>query len=141
MTGKWSGLNEALQNVYTLSRELADKRVIVPALKAVAKPLRDEIVRTAPRSRDNKHMADTFVVVESEGRVLVGPKGGRGSVGFVAPFVEFGTSTQSARPFIRPTYDAWKSGYAPAVVDELRKTYTRVVRRLTRFVPRARRAA
>lgn len=129
VTGKWSGLREALQSVHALGRELAQKDVIVPALKAVAKPLRDEIVQTAPRSRDTKHMADTFIVKESEGRVLIGPKGGRGSVGFVAPLVEFGTYKMPARPFIRPAFDAWKDSYAAEVVRHLEKKFASVLRR------------
>lgn len=129
MKGKWTGLEQAIQNVHSLGRELAQKDVIVPALKAAAKPLRDEIVRTAPRSRDTKHMADTFVVREHEGRVLVGPKGGRGSVGFVAPLVEFGTSKMGARPFIRPAFDAWKDSYAAEVVRHLEKRFKSVLRR------------
>jgi HK97 gp10 family phage protein len=129
VTGKWTGLREALANVHSLGRELAQKDVIVPALKEVARPLRDEIVRAAPRSRDSKHMADTFIVKESEGRVLVGPKGGRGSVGFVAPLVEFGTYKMAARPFIRPAYDAWKGTYAAEVVRRLEKRFKSVLRR------------
>jgi HK97 gp10 family phage protein len=132
MKAKWSGLDEAVRNVMALGHEMAAKKVIVPALKRVARPLREEIVRTAPRSRDTRHMADTFVVVESEGQVLVGPSASRTSVGFVAPFVEFGTSKMGARAFIRPAFDAWKDGFAGAVTMELQKTFKRVAKRLAK---------
>lgn len=134
--GKWTGLDEAIRNISALGREIAEDEVIGKALVQAGKPLRDDIMRTAPRSRDNRHMADEFIVKVSKeeksfGRttVLVGPRGGRGHVGFVAPFVEFGTSSQSARPFIRPAFDAFRVSFVAALVPELQKQFNRVVRK------------
>jgi HK97 gp10 family phage protein len=53
-------------------------------------------------------------------------------VGFVAGFLEFGTSHMSARPFIRPTWDAWRGSYTHALAGEIRRHFERVVRKYTR---------
>jgi len=139
--GKWTGLDEAIRNAYSLGKDIAEGEVIEKALVKVGQPLRDDIVRTAPRSRIAPHMADTFVVKVSKeerdfGRtiVLVGPKAGRGSVGFVAGFVELGTSKMRAQPFVRPAFDAFKGGFVAALTVELQKQFTRVVRK---YVKRA----
>jgi HK97 gp10 family phage protein len=132
-----------VRSAEALGKELATEEVLRPALLKTGGPLRDEIARTAPRSRDNKHMADSFVVKASAeerefGRttVLVGPSAARGSVGFVAPFVEFGTSRMAARPFIRPAFDAFKDGYPGALAGHLRAQYDRVVKKYTKRAAR-----
>jgi len=129
MKGTWTSLEDAIGEIYELGHELASNKVMLPALKEIAEPLREDIVRTAPRSKDSEHMADTFVAVEHEGEILVGPSARRGSVGWIAPFVEFGTSKMGARPFIRPSYDAWKRGFLAAFVDAARPRFERVLRR------------
>ena len=138
ITGKWTGLEDAIRNVEALGHELGTDEVLRPALLKVGAPLRDEIVRTAPRSQDTQHMADTFIVKASKeegefGRttILVGPRAGR-TVGFVAPLVEFGTSKMAARPFIRPAFDAFAQGFPGALAEQLRKQYERVVKKYTR---------
>lgn len=138
ITAKWTGLEEAFRNAAALGKELATEEVLGPALLRVGGPLKDEIVRTAPHSKDQVHMADTFIVKASKfhrefGRtvVLVGPKAGKG-VGFVAPFVEFGTSFQPPRPFIRPAFDWFQAGFAGALTAQLQKQYERVVRKYTK---------
>jgi len=143
ITAKWTGLDEAIRNVSALGKELAEGEVIEKALVKVGQPLRDDIVRAAPRSRDARHMADEFVVKPSKearewGRttVLVGPRAGKGSVGFVAPFVEFGTSKMRARPFIRPAFDAFRGGFVGALTGELQKQFERVVRKYTKRAAR-----
>jgi HK97 gp10 family phage protein len=136
LTARWTGLDEARRNLEVLGKELADSLVVEPALVKVGGTLRDEIARTAPRSPFAPHVADTFVVKPSKearelGRttILVGPKKGRGSVGFIAPFIEFGTSKQPAHPFIRPSYDGWVSSFPGAVVAALQSQYERVIRK------------
>ncbi len=129
MKGTWTSLEQAIGDIYELGHELASKEVVLPALKEIAEPLREDIVRMAPRSKDSEHMADTFVVVENEGQVLVGPHTQKGSVGWIAPFVEFGTSKMGARPFIRPSYDAWKRGFLAAFVAAARPRFEGVLRR------------
>lgn len=132
ISARWKGLDEAIRNVRALGEELANREVLEPALVKTGEPLRDEIIRTAPRSQDAEHMADTFVSVASredraEGRAvaLVGPAAGY--PGFVAPFVEFGTSKMGARPFIRPALDAFD--FVATFVPHLRTRFERVVRK------------
>jgi HK97 gp10 family phage protein len=139
ITATWVGLEEAIRNAEALGKELATEEVLRPALLKAGVPLKDEIVRTAPRSRDNKHMADSFVLKASAeerdfGRttVLVGPKAGKGSQGFVAPFVEFGTSRMGSQPFIRPAFDAFKGTFPGALAGHLRAQYDRVVKKYTK---------
>jgi HK97 gp10 family phage protein len=139
VTGEWTGLREAIRNAQALGEEIAREEVLEKALVDVGKPLRDDIARAAPRSPIAPHVAETFVVKVSReeraaGRstVLVGPKAGKGSVGFVAPFLEFGTSLMAARPFIRPAWDGWKAGFPKALAAHLRKRYDQVVRKYAR---------
>ena len=129
MKGTWTSLDAAIGDIYELGHELASKKVVLPALKEIAEPLRDDIVRTAPRSRDTKHMADTFVIVEHEGQILIGPSTRKGSVGWVAPLVEFGTSKMGARSFIRTTYDAWKRTFLSVFVIAAGPRFQRVLAR------------
>ncbi len=137
ITAKWTNLEEVIRNVEALGREMATEEVLLPGLKAAGKELRDDIVRAAPRSKIAPHMADTFVVKPSKearefGRttVLVGPS--VRSVGFVAGFVEFGTSHMRAQPFIRPAFDAFQGWFPTMLADHLRRQYQRVVKKYTK---------
>lgn len=139
ITAKWTGMEEAIRAAEALGRELATEEVLRPALLKTGAPLKEEIVRTTPRSPNAPHVADTFVMKVSEeergeGRttVLIGPKAGRGSVGFIAPFLEFGTSKMSARPWIRPAYDVFRGGFPGALAEQMRAQYERVVKKYTR---------
>ena len=139
ISGKWGNLDDALRSITALGEELSTEEVLRPGLIAAGKELRDDIARTAPRSRDNKHMADAFVVKASAeerefGRttVLVGPSTAKGSVGFVAPFVEFGTSRMGSQPFVRPAFDGLQGWFPLMLADHLKKQYARVVRKYTK---------
>lgn len=143
ITAKWTGLDEAIRNAEQLGRELATEEVLRPALLKTGAPLKEEIERTTPRSPDAPHVADTFVIKVSaeereQGRttVLIGPSAAKWSVGFVAPFLEFGTSKMSARPWIRPAYDAFRGGFPGALAEQMRVQYERVVRKYTRKAAR-----
>lgn len=139
MTAKWTGLEEAIRNAQQLGHELATEEVLRPALLKTGAPLKEDIVRTTPRSPDAPHVADTFVMkVSAEERdlgrttVLIGPSAAKGSVGFIAPFLEFGTSKMAARPWIRPAYDAFRGGFAGALAEQMRVQYERVVKKYTK---------
>lgn len=136
ITAKWTGLDEAIRAASALGHELASEEVLRPALLKTGAPLKEDIVRTTPRSPYAPHVADTFVMKVSaeergEGRttVLIGPSAASGSVGFVAPFLEFGTSKMGARPWIRPAYDAFNGGFAGALAAQMRVQYDKVVRK------------
>lgn len=137
--GQWTGLQQAVRNAQALGADLARAEVLEPALLDVGRPLRDGIVADTPRSADAPHVADTFVAKVSKeeasfGRstVVVGPKGGKGSIGFIAAFLEFGTSKMAARPFIRPRWDQAKGLFPRQFAAAIRKRYDRVVRKYTR---------
>lgn len=135
LTARWTGLEDITKKAEALGKELAEEKVLGPALVRMAQPLREDIKRAAPRSSVAPHVADTFVVkvgkAEREaGRltVLVGPRAGY--PGFVAPFLEYGTSKMRARPFIRPAYDGWVAAMFPgALVVELRRQFDRVIKK------------
>lgn len=140
--GQWGNLDEALRSIRALGEEVGTEQVLAPALLAGGRELRDNITQVAPRSNVAPHMADTFVVKLSKeqadfGRtvVLVGPSTGR-TVGFVAPFVEFGTSEQAAQPFVRPEADSFILRFPGLMADNLRRVFSRVVRKYTKGVGR-----
>ena len=133
---EWGGLAGMSQVVRALGREIGNEEVLEKALVKVAKPIRADIVRSAPRSPNAPHMADTFVVRPSKEARLAGkavvrigpkPKG----VGFVAYFVEFGRSGMAAQPFIRPAWDAHKRGFGHAMAVEVRRRFSLVVRKFS----------
>lgn len=126
--GTWSFDETVLRTFEELGHALAADEVVLPALKEAGQPLKEDIVRTFPRSKYAPHMADTFVVVESEGQVLVGPRAGKVSEGWKVPFVEFGTSKMAARPTIRPAFDSWKRDFAAKFVAAARPLFERVLR-------------
>lgn len=138
LTARWTGLEDAARRAEALGREVARDEVLGRALVKTAEPLRDDIEQTAPRSPVAPHVAESFVVrlgrrEREAGRttVLVGPR--PGYPGMVAPFLEFGTSKMSARPFIRPAYDRWRGVAFPSgLVEEMRRQYDRVVKKYVR---------
>jgi len=136
LTGRWTGLEQAVRNAALLGKEIGNQEVLEKALVEIGKPLRDGIAGDCPRSPDAPHVAETFVVVPSkearasgEAIVRVGPKNAKGSVGFVAAFLEFGTSKMSPRPFIRPNYDRFKGGFARQAAAAFQRHFERVVRK------------
>jgi len=140
ITAEWTDLGKAISNARALGDEIASEEVIEKALLDLGRELRDEIARSAPRSAVAPHMADEFVAKVSreeraEGRsaVVVGPRPGKGSVGFVATFIEFGTYKLAPRPFIRPTWDGWRGGFTKSLAKAIGRHYQRVVRKYVRL--------
>jgi len=143
MTGKWGSLAEVISNARTLGAEVANVKVLEPALKEAGQPLYEDIVRTAPRRAPHPDMADDFVIMASKEErasgnavVLIGPRNPRSAAsnghGFIAPFHEFGTSKMSARPWIRPAYDAFKGQFVAELRPILEAQFARVAKRFAK---------
>ncbi len=131
---EWEGLAGLGQVVRALGREIGNEEVLERALVKVGKPIRADIERSAPRSPNAPHVADTFVVRPSKkaragGRAVVRVGPIPKSVGFIAYFLEFGRSGMAAQPFIRPTWDSHKRGFGHAMAVEIRKQFARVIRK------------
>lgn len=140
LTVKITGLEQAIQNARSVAAELGDEKVLLPVLNAQAEPLCEDICRRLDQHDDPKtpeKLRDEWIIApdtDARGRatVRVGPKAGKGSRGFIAWFLERGTSRQAARPCVRPAYDAFAPGYPGAVAAALREKTIQVVRRLAR---------
>lgn len=139
LTGRWGNLDQAIDNARQLGNEVGRIEVLDRALLAAGKPLRDDLARGTPRSKVAPHLADQWRAVisreeRSKGRSLVkvGPRAGKGSVGYVAVFLEFGTWKMAPRPWIRATWDGWKGNFRPTLTAAIRKQYERVVKKYTR---------
>lgn len=139
LTAKWTGLEKALENARNLGEDVGRAEVLDRALLSTAKPLRADLARATPRSSVAPHLADQWRSVISkeqrgQGRsiVKVGPKAGKGSVGYVAPLLEFGTWKMSPRPWIRAAWDAFKTSYPRALTAELSRHFKRVVKKYTK---------
>lgn len=139
LTARWGSLDQAILNARKLGDEVGRFEVLDRALLTVGRDLRDDLARGTPRSKVAPHLADQWRAVVSkeergQGRsvVKVGPKAGKGSVGYVAVFLEFGTWKMAPRAWIRPTWDAWKGTFRPALTAAIAKHYKRVVKKYTR---------
>lgn len=85
------------------------RKVLLEAWLAVAEPMAEDIERRAPREPGLPDLADNVQFAPTR----VGEQGDV-SVGIGVPraffydwFQEYGTVTQSAHPFYRPTFDSW----------------------------------
>lgn len=138
ITAKVKGYEIAIRNVRDLAREIGDEKILLPVLKNQARPLRDDICRRLDQHDDPKtpeKLSDDWVIapdVDFRGRatVRVGPKAGKGSRGFIAWFLERGTSRQAAKPNVRPAYDAFAPSFPAAMAMALQDKTVRVVRQL-----------
>ena len=104
------GLKELKRNIRKITKKL-ERRVLKDASLAAAEPIRKEAARLVPRSagrpsKGKKHLADSLItkfrMKRGRFRATIGPKKDQ----FHGLFVEFGTSTQPARPFLRPALDS-----------------------------------
>lgn len=100
-----TGMEELLARLQRTSANV--EQVKAKALKAGAEKIRKPIADLAPRSNiPHEHMADSIIVSEIQRDatgnefVEVGPEKSK----FYAPFQEFGTVKQRAKPFIEPGY-------------------------------------
>lgn len=111
-----SGMNELISRLNSMGRE--GQQIEEKALKAGAKVVRDAIEEATPVSALPKnHAKDHIVISEVEdGKVSIGA----GKDQFYLQFVEFGTSKQTAQPFMSTAFNRTK--------DEAKKEMSRVIR-------------
>ena len=103
------GLSQLVNNLNDLPLALGtQKNLIVRALRAGAEPIRARAAEmapddpTTPWSRIKENMMITVSDQTANGAVAkIGPS----RKGFVGQFSEWGTSRQSAKPFLKPAYD------------------------------------
>ncbi|MGE7216588.1 HK97-gp10 family putative phage morphogenesis protein [Priestia koreensis] len=112
-----SGMNELIARLNSMGREDGEQ-IEEKALKAGAKVVRDAIEEATPVSALPKNHAKDHIVISevTDGKVSIG--GGKDQ--FYLQFVEFGTSKQTAQPFMSTAFNRTK--------DEAKKEMSRVIR-------------
>lgn len=143
LTGQWEGMAEAMEALDAIVSEVARDEVLANALlSAAGRPMAADMRERAPRREPVPDMADSITAVrttEARGEpgtvtVTIGPRKSHPH-GFVAKFVELGTSTRPAHPFMRPVFDEWQSRISQEFVRAIRPAYERAV---ARFAKKAR---
>lgn len=138
ITLKVAGFAELERALRKLPEEVAG-RVLNSALRKAGAPMADTARSLAPRSDDpgaKGHMADSIklralkVVSDHDVEVALwlGPDTGH----FYGQFHEFGTVHQSARPFLRPAWDAHKDKALDVFGRELGAAIERAARKLAK---------
>ena len=101
-----NGLDEVLKKLKKLP-EKVQKRVLVGAVRAGAKPIIKEAKRLVPVRTGTLKKSIGVVKRRSKDKNIihytVAPRKKKG--GWYAHYVEFGTSKMSAKPFMRPAYE------------------------------------
>ena len=138
---KMKGLSEMQRSLESLPDKLQE-RAMQNASAAGARVIRKEARRIVPVGRGPNHLRDDIVVSRTfkkrgrkqklKGTVFLGIKDdGR----FYAHLVEFGSSRQSAQPFMRPAFD---NAFQPALqkmADKLAAEIAKQARKLTGWKP------
>lgn len=145
LTGQWEGMAEAMKVLDSIVSDVCRDDVVAAALlEGVGRPMAAEMRARAPRRPPAPDMADSITAVRaSEARsepgtvtIIVGPRKSHPH-GYVAKFVELGTSLLAARPFMRPTADEWEGSIPERFVRAIRPAYERAVARFARRAARA----
>jgi HK97 gp10 family phage protein len=134
--GKIVGFPQTVRSLRELEEELGAEKLLREGLRqAAAEPLIARMRETI--SRDTGLTAADIGAVDAPPtpgmvKIVVGAKGGKGGRGFIAAFLEWGTSRMPARPWARPSYEAEKAHFAPRLTAFLRERMAAVVRSLPR---------
>lgn len=144
---KIEGVAELKAALAELSNEVATK-IGVAADRKAARLMADAMVAIAPynpkgsyRSRTSKagivtktdygHLRDNIRVrrarATTEGKVVFNINTGNAFWGY---FLEYGTVKMTARPFMRPAFDAFREQAITVQIDELKTGIERVARRV-----------
>lgn len=140
---------EGMKELNKALKQLPDKlqeRAIKNAMADGARAIRDEAKRRAPV--DDGDLRDSIVVsrtVQVKGRrqsvkggVVIGIKG---APRFYAHIAEFGTSRQTAQPFLRPAFDAKQEEALKRIGPKLGKEIEKQARKLNEMSGAKRRKA
>lgn len=140
------GLRELMLALEKLPQEI-QKKPVQQALRAAAKPMRDTAIANAAVFRKTGTVEKNIKVVRSKVyngknfvygvvlRVLNTSKRRRAKgMGdpFYWKFLEFGTSTAPARPFLRPAFDGNKDRAVQIIKERLAKAIETEARKLNR---------
>ena len=99
--------------------------VMTGAIRAGANVIRDEARIRAPKK--TKDLAKSIVSIKRRAEVRnqvkfsVTPSRGKNKAGWRAHFIEFGTSKMSAKPFLRPAFEASENKSLDAAKDYIAK--------------------
>lgn len=99
--------------------------VMTGAIRAGANVIRDEARLRAPKK--TKELAKSIVSIKRRAEVRnqvkfsVTPSRGKNKAGWRAHFIEFGTSKMSAKPFLRPAFEASENKSLDAAKDYIAK--------------------
>lgn len=88
--------------------ERVQKKVLVGAVRAGAKPIIDEARRIVPKRTGNLAKSIGVNKRRSKGTIVhfsVSPRKGGKYDGYYGHFVEFGTKKMAPRPFMRPAFE------------------------------------
>lgn len=112
VTVRIEGWEELERNLRKLGSTINERELLENALMDGAKIVQDEIRTSAPYKTGQ--LRDS-IAISKKGRekysVRIGPSG----KGFYGRFLELGTSTHSAKPFVRPSFDAVRSEAQQAI--------------------------
>lgn len=131
----WTGLDEALRAIDGLGG-LAEKEVHLAALMDLGAPIAQDMADNCPRATGLT--AEDFTVAEAPTQAIgivavdVGARQGKGGRSFVARWIEFGTVSHGAHPFMRPAADRARAGLVVGYAASLRKAYLSLVRRASK---------
>ena len=101
------------------------KNVMVGAIRAGANVIRDEARIRVPKK--TKDLAKSIVSIKrraetkNQVKFSVTPSKGKNKAGWRAHFIEFGNSKMSAKPFLRPAFEASENKSLDAAKDYIAK--------------------
>lgn len=131
------GFDECVRSLRQLPQEIAGK-VLDAALRKAGTPMSDDASRSAPRSDAPSkagHMADSIRLRrftdqsssnDVESNYTIGPDRGH----FYGEFSEWGTRNETARPFMRPSFDRDARGVIDTLGRELGAAVERAAKKL-----------
>lgn len=113
--------------------ERVQKKVLVGAVRAGAKPIIDEARRIVPKRTGNLAKSIGVNKRRSKGTIVhfsVSPRKGGKYDGYYGHFVEFGTKKMAPRPFMRPAFESKGEESIDAVRAYMKKRIEKEIEKL-----------